>query len=73
MDTNNRSVFDLSPAEKLQLVQDLWDDLASRPEDVPVPEWQKAELDKRLANLRTTAAPSATWEQVKQRIRSRGS
>ena len=29
------SVFDLSPAEKLQLVEDLWDDLAATPEAVP--------------------------------------
>jgi putative addiction module component (TIGR02574 family) len=71
MASGNRSVFDLSPAEKLQLVQDLWDDLTSRPEDVPVPEWQKAELDKRLAKLRTTTVSGATWDQVKQRIRSR--
>src|SRR6266436_5713484 len=28
-DKNMNSVFDLSPSEKLQLVEDLWDDLAS--------------------------------------------
>jgi Putative addiction module component len=28
----DRSIFDLSPAEKLQLVEDLWDDLAAAPE-----------------------------------------
>ena len=30
------SLSDLSPAEKLQLVEDLWDDLAANPEGVPV-------------------------------------
>ena len=29
------SIFDLSPPEKLQLVEDLWDDLAAVPADVP--------------------------------------
>ncbi len=29
MDPEVTSVFDLSPAEKLQLVEDLWDDLAA--------------------------------------------
>jgi putative addiction module component (TIGR02574 family) len=38
------SIFDLSPAEKLQLVEDLWDDLASNPSAVPVHDWQKEEL-----------------------------
>jgi hypothetical protein len=33
------SIFDLSPAEKLQLVEDLWDDLAATPEVVPVHDW----------------------------------
>jgi len=35
-DMNFTSVFDLSPTEKLQLVEDLWDDLAAIPETVPV-------------------------------------
>ena len=34
------SIFDLSPAENLQLVEDVWDDLAATPEAVPVYDWQ---------------------------------
>jgi len=45
------SFLDLSPPENLQLVEDLWDDLAGVPEAVPVHEWQKEELDRRKANL----------------------
>jgi hypothetical protein len=30
MSDQGPSIFDLSPSEKLQLVEDLWDDLASR-------------------------------------------
>lgn len=44
------SVFDLSPSEKFQLVEDLWDDLAAIPSDVPIPDWQIEELDRRKAN-----------------------
>ena len=65
------SVFDLSPSEKLQLVQDLWDDLAADPESVPIPEWQKQELDRRAANLKANPASALTWEEVKRRVRSR--
>jgi len=32
--------FDLRPSEKLQLVEDLWDDLAAAPETVPGDDWQ---------------------------------
>jgi Putative addiction module component len=47
MRINGSSIFDLSPAEKLQLVEDLWDDLARTPEAVPVHDWQKLELARR--------------------------
>ena len=65
------SLFDLSPSEKLQLVEDLWDDLASTPADVPVHDWQKEELARRKANLEQNPAAGLSWEEVKRRIRSR--
>ena len=65
------TIFDLSPAEKLQLVEDLWDDLAAEPGDVPVHQWQKDELARRKANLQSNPASGLTWEEVKRRIRSR--
>ena len=37
MNQSDVSVFELSPSEKLQLVEDLWDDLAATPSDVPLP------------------------------------
>ena len=71
MEPNILSVFDLAPSEKLQLVEDLWDDLAATPEAVPVHDWQKAELARRKANLLSKPATGLSWEEVKQRIRSR--
>lgn len=67
---NVASVFDLSPAEKLQLVEDLWDDLAATPEAVPVHEWQKAELARRKENLRRAPASGLSWEEVQRRVRA---
>ncbi len=46
---NADSLFDLTPPEKLQLVEDLWDDLAATPSDVPIYDWQKEELARRFA------------------------
>jgi putative addiction module component (TIGR02574 family) len=63
------AVFDLSPSEKLQLVEDLSDDLASTPEAIPIHEWQKKELARRKANLATNPASGMTWEDVKKRIK----
>jgi putative addiction module component (TIGR02574 family) len=71
MDELAASVFDLSPAEKLQLVEDLWVDLAATPENVPIHDWQKAELARRKANLTLYPASGLTWQEVQQGIRSR--
>ncbi|MCE9556177.1 MAG: addiction module protein [Planctomycetes bacterium] len=68
---NPVSVFDLSPAEKLQLVEDLWDDLAATPQTVPVHQWQKDELARRKANLQKNPASGLSWEEVQSRVRSR--
>jgi putative addiction module component (TIGR02574 family) len=73
MDTKEASIFDLSPPEKLQLVEDLWDDLAATPEAVPVHDWQKQELSRRKASLlRNSVSPSA-WQDVIRRVRARDS
>ncbi len=71
MNSNTTSIFDLSPAEKLQLVEDLWDDLATTPDAVPIHEWQKDELAKRKANLMTHPASGLSWDEVQRRVRSR--
>jgi putative addiction module component (TIGR02574 family) len=70
VNTTISSIFDLSPAEKLQLVEDLWDDLAATPEAVPVHDWQKEELARRKANLQKNPALALSWEDVKRRVRS---
>ena len=71
MNSTTSSIFDLSPSEKLQLVEDLWDDLAASPEEIPIHDWQKEELKRRNANLHKNPASGLTWEEVKQRVRSR--
>lgn len=68
MNSTNVSVFDLSPTEKLQLVEDLWDDLAADPNEVPLHDWQREELARRKANLMSNPASGLTWEDVKQRV-----
>ena len=71
INSDQTSVFDLSPSEKLQLVEDLWDDLAATPEAVPVHDWQKDELARRKANLLSNPASALSWEEIQRRVRSR--
>ncbi len=58
----------LSAADKLALVSELWDDLAANPEDVPVDPAFIAELDRRMAVYREDPTQVTTWEAVKARI-----
>lgn len=65
------SVFDLSPAEKLQLVEDLWDDLAATPAVIPVHDWQKDELPRRKERLHDHPPLAISWEDMVLRVRRR--
>jgi putative addiction module component (TIGR02574 family) len=68
---DSASIFDLSPSEKLQLVEDLWDDLAAEQETVPVHDWQERELARRKANLLKNPVSGLSWEDVKRAVRVR--
>jgi len=71
LNSNVPSIFDLSPSEKLQLVEDLWDDLAATPDAIAVHAWQKEELDRRKANLLKNPASGLSWQEFQRRVRSR--
>lgn len=71
MSSSSESIFELSMSEKLQLVEDLWDDIASTPEAVPVHEWQKEELARRKQNLLNNPGSALSWEETQRRVRSR--
>jgi putative addiction module component (TIGR02574 family) len=58
----------LSPGDKLALVTELWDDLASNPEDIPITPAQIAEIERRLEEYRQNPDLGSTWEEVKARI-----
>jgi putative addiction module component (TIGR02574 family) len=58
----------LSASEKLTLVAELWEDLASKPEDIPITPQQIAEVDRRLEEYRQNPGLGSSWEEVKARI-----
>jgi len=58
----------LSISEKLQLLEDLWGDIASDPTAVPVQEWQKDELNRRKQNLLKNPGSALSWEEIQRSI-----
>jgi putative addiction module component (TIGR02574 family) len=59
-------------AERLSLLEELWDSVASEPEGVPLTPAQRAELDRRLDELDAEGPVGIPWDEVLGRIRSRG-
>ena len=67
--TSLSDLLKLSPAERIQLAQDLWD---SVPEDaIPLTEELVAELERRMAAHGANPEPAVPWEEVRERLRAR--
>ncbi len=63
-------IFELETSEKLQLLEDLWDSIASQPANIPVLEWQKQELTKRKTAHLQDISLASSWDSVKAKIPS---
>ena len=70
MSSPEKTIFYLSMSEKLQLLEDFWDDIASDPAAVPLPDWQKVELNRRKQNLLQNPGSALSWDEIQRRIRS---
>lgn len=70
MRRSNVDIAALSPDERLDLVEQLWDSLAPTPEAVPLTEAQRAELDRRLDDLDREGAVGVAWDEMLDRVRS---
>ncbi len=56
----------LSVEEQIDYVQSLWDHIAARPEQVPVPDWHREILTERLAAKPADQDNGKTWEEFEQ-------
>ena len=71
MDTALGPLLKLPRAERIQLVEDLWDSIAREDSELPVLDSQREELRRRKERFLAHPSSGRTWEQVKQRARSR--
>lgn len=63
------ALFELPVAERLQLVEDLWDSIAAQRENDPVPEAVLAELRSRKAAFDADPSTGVPWSEVKRLLR----
>ncbi|QTA91248.1 addiction module protein [Desulfonema magnum] len=65
-----QEVSRLGLAEKLLLVEDVWDSIALGNSELPLPEWQKRELDKRYEEYKTGKQNLHDWKSVHETLRN---
>jgi putative addiction module component (TIGR02574 family) len=63
-------ITSLSPAERLDLIEELWDSLDANATDLPVTDAQRAELASRLEAVRSGQMATVPIEVVIEAIRS---
>jgi putative addiction module component (TIGR02574 family) len=66
-----KEIDKLGLAEKLILVEDIWDGIARSNSELPIPEWQKAELDRRFSDYKNGKLKLHDWESVHQELRNK--
>lgn len=64
-------ILQLSVAERIQLVEDIWDSIVQIPEAVQLTEEQKAELDRRLESYQANPGEGISWNELKEKLPQR--
>ena len=64
------NIAELPVAEKLRLMEALWDALSAQAEQAAVPAWHREVLAQRLQRLDGGTEPVTPWTQAKERIRA---
>ncbi len=61
-------LFELSCAERLQLVEDLWDSIAKEADQIAVPDWQIDEVERIRLKAEQNPASLESWDFVRDWI-----
>jgi putative addiction module component (TIGR02574 family) len=58
----------LPVAERLKLIEDLWDSIDADSAVLPLPDWHRDEIDRRLDALDAGDSKGAPWSEVRERV-----
>lgn len=59
----------LTVPQRLELIGQLWDRIPASAEALPIPEWHREELERRLADADAHPEAAIPWDQVRARLR----
>ncbi len=65
------AIKQLSIAERLDLISVLWDSIPDSLEALPIPDWHREELERRLAAADADPDGTVPWEEVRLRLRKK--
>jgi putative addiction module component (TIGR02574 family) len=60
-------ILNLPPADRLDLMDQIWESLARNPDLIPLPEEHRQDLDSRLESFRAAPDRVVAWESVRAR------
>jgi len=58
-------------SDKLLLVEDIWDSIATSNSELPMSEWQKSELKKRYSEFQDGRLELYNWETVHENLKQK--
>ena len=61
-------ILQLSVAERIQIVEDIWDSISESPEQLALSDKEKLELDKRLESYAENPNEGIEWETLKKNL-----
>lgn len=64
--------LELSIPERIQLVEDIWDSIATNPSEVALTSEEKKLIDERLNAYHKNPSLGSPWEDVYKRIATKG-
>lgn len=62
----------LTVEQRIEVIGELWDQIPENLESLPLMDWQREELERRLANAEANPDAAIPWDEVKRRLRERG-
>jgi putative addiction module component (TIGR02574 family) len=71
MSVVRKEVLALSVADRLQLLEEIWDSLAETPEAIPVTDAQRKELARRRRAHARNPSAAKSWAEVRAKLRRR--
>jgi putative addiction module component (TIGR02574 family) len=71
MNTVRKEIQALSVADRLQLLEEIWDSLIETPEAISVTDAQRKELARRRRAHARNPSAAKSWAQVRARLRRR--